>query len=85
MDHLALACNIPADKLRRSNMYNDGDITHFGMVIGEQDAGAWNVPRMWDRMYSALDVAHRRVGAPPNYEHKYILRLQLTLSFSSCL
>lgn len=75
MEHLALACNVPVDAFRRSNMYKVGDITHFGMIIGEQDGGKWNVPSMWDRMYLDLNVAQRRQKISEfNSAHKYLKR-----------
>ena len=60
MDHLATACNISGDELRRSNMYKIGDPVPFGMIIGESDGGKWNVPTMWDRLFKELDIPSRR-------------------------
>jgi xanthine dehydrogenase/oxidase len=60
MDHLALACRVSGDVLRRTNMYNVGDLLPFGMIIGEDHSGKWNVPSMWDRVYSEMQVEHRR-------------------------
>lgn len=60
MDHLALACNVSGDDLRRSNMYKDGDHIPFGMIVGEKTSGKWNVPVMWDRLSHELNVARRR-------------------------
>ncbi len=60
MDHLALACQVSGDDLRRQNLYSNGDSTHFGMIMGEEFAGQWNVPRMWDRLYDELKVAEKR-------------------------
>ena len=58
MDHLALACKVSADVLRRSNFYELGQPTPFGMVLG--DSGKWNVPAMWDRLYREVGVESRR-------------------------
>jgi len=33
MDHLALACRVPADILRRTNMYKDGDHGMFDIAL----------------------------------------------------
>uniref|UniRef100_A0A7S2YF81 Xanthine dehydrogenase n=1 Tax=Entomoneis paludosa TaxID=265537 RepID=A0A7S2YF81_9STRA len=75
LEHLALACNVPIDNLRRSNMYKNGDSTHFGMIIGEEDGGKWNIPVMWDRMYTELNVQQRREEIKEfNEQHKYIKR-----------
>lgn len=75
LGHLALACHVPIDVLRRSNMYQNGDLTPFGMAIGEEDSGKWNVPVMWDRMVSELNIAHRRQQiAEFNDKNKYLKR-----------
>jgi xanthine dehydrogenase/oxidase len=60
LDHLALTCNVSSDELRRTNMYKDGDHLPFGMIVGKETSGKWNVPIMWDRLYSELDVPLRR-------------------------
>jgi xanthine dehydrogenase/oxidase len=60
MEHLSVACGVSCDVLRRKNMYQVGDHTPFGMIIGEQDSGKWNVPAMWDRLFAELNVHHRR-------------------------
>ena len=62
LDHLALASNIDGDKLRRDNMYSLDDATPFGMRFGKEFSGKWNVPGMWDRLYTELDVAGRRAA-----------------------
>mmetsp|Transcript_340 Transcript_340/g.927 ORF Transcript_340/g.927 Transcript_340/m.927 type:complete len:1681 (+) Transcript_340:130-5172(+) len=75
MEHLAVACNESVESFRRSNMYKDGDHTHFGMVIGEQDAGQWNVPRMWDLLASNVAIAERRrIIEEYNSKNKYFKR-----------
>lgn len=60
MEHLALECDVDIGKLRRSNMYKEGDITHFGMIVGESDSGKWHVPGMWDRLQRELNIDQRR-------------------------
>jgi xanthine dehydrogenase/oxidase len=59
MDHLALVCNVPKDTFRRGNMYTGNQTTHFGMDVG-QSSGKWNVPSMWDRMVTELNIPQRR-------------------------
>jgi xanthine dehydrogenase/oxidase len=54
-----VACNVPLEEFRRTNMYKEGDTTHFGMVIGST-SGKWNVPSMWDRLHSELNITKRR-------------------------
>ena len=63
MDHLALACGVSVDKLRRDNLYTLEDSTPFGMRFGGEFTGKWNVPRMWDRLHRELDVPGRRGAA----------------------
>jgi xanthine dehydrogenase/oxidase len=63
MDHLALACDISVDKLRRDNLYTLDDSTPFGMRFGGDFTGKWNIPRMWDQLYTELDVPRRREAA----------------------
>lgn len=73
MDHLAVACNVSGDVLRRMNMYKLGDHIPFGMIIGE--SGKWNVPSMWDRLYEEAKVEHRRKHVEEfNNANKWIKR-----------
>ena len=61
MDHLATACGVSGDVLRRDNMYQNGQTAPFGMIVGgEQCNGSWNVPTMWDRLHQELDMPTRR-------------------------
>ena len=62
MDHLADACKISGDKLRQLNLYSNGDATPFGMIMGEEFAGQWNIPKMWNRIYSEFDYRARRAS-----------------------
>lgn len=74
MDHLSVATGIPADKLRRINLYKNGDHTPFGMIIGDPH-GKWNIPTMWDRLYESLNVPHRRAHiAEFNAKNKWVKR-----------
>jgi xanthine dehydrogenase/oxidase len=61
IDHLAVACGVSNDELRRTNMYETSQVTPFGMIIGEQFSGKWNVPLMWDRLHHELGVSQRRL------------------------
>jgi xanthine dehydrogenase/oxidase len=75
MDHLALACNVSGDDLRRSNMYQGKQATHFGMILDVDYGGKWNVPTMWDRLATELDVAkHRAAAAEFNAKNKWVKR-----------
>jgi xanthine dehydrogenase/oxidase len=75
MDHLALECNVPGDKLRRDNMYSLKDSTPFGMRFGDGFTGMWHVPGMWDRLEKELDVPGRRKRAAEfNRKNKWVKR-----------
>jgi xanthine dehydrogenase/oxidase len=74
IDHVADACRVNVDDVRRTNMYKVGEYTPFGMVIGNE-SGAWNVPTMWDRLESELNMKQRRAEiAEFNSKHKWIKR-----------
>lgn len=62
IEHLALACKVPSDVMRRENIYKEGQSTHFGMVLSDSDSGKWNVPTMFDRMLTDLKVPDRRAA-----------------------
>jgi len=75
IDHLALACKVPQDELRRSNMYKPGEATHFGMILDESYGGKWHVPAMWDRLQKELCIAkYRRSAAEFNAKNKWLKR-----------
>ena len=76
MDHLAIACKADPDQLRRSNMYENGDATPFGIILGTKGStGKWNVPSMWDRLYQELDVPSRRAAiAEFNKKNQFLKR-----------
>jgi xanthine dehydrogenase/oxidase len=74
MEHLAVACNVSKDELRRSNMYTAEQATHYGMSIG-QTSGRWNVPTIWDRMIVDLKVPERRLDIDEfNTKHRWLKR-----------
>ena len=75
MEHLAVACNVPMEQFRRSNMYKNGETTHFGAVMGSQTLGKWNVPTIWDRLYRELDIPCRRAEVEKfNAKNKWLKR-----------
>jgi xanthine dehydrogenase/oxidase len=76
LEHLAVVCGVSMDKMRRDNMYKDGESTHFGMIIGDGGTnGKWNVPRMFDRLYNDLDIPKRRAAIEEfNAKNKYLKR-----------
>ncbi len=63
LDHLALACGVSGDKLRRDNIYMPDQCTPFGILLGGKSTGNWNVPDMWDQLYTKLDIPGRRAAA----------------------
>lgn len=74
IEHLAVACKVHKDDLRRSNMYTADQSTHFGMAVG-QTSGKWNVPSIWDRMVTELNVQQRRRDIDEfNAKHKWLKR-----------
>lgn len=75
MDHLAVACNVSGDDLRRQNLYQTGQPTPFGMILDDEHGGRWNVPKMWDRMAKELEVPERRAQAAEfNAKNKWLKR-----------
>ena len=75
MDHLASACKVTGEELRRVNMYKSGESTHFGTLIGEPTSGKWNVPSIWDRLYKELNIPQRRIGIDRfNSKNKWLKR-----------
>jgi xanthine dehydrogenase/oxidase len=75
MEHLAYAAGVSLDGLRRSNMYKVNDHAPFGMIMGEVDSGKWNIPAMWDRLYSEMKVPERRKAiAEFNAANKWLKR-----------
>lgn len=76
IEHLAVACGVHIDKMRRDNIYKDGESTHFGMVVGAGGTnGKWNVPKIYDRLYKELDVPKRRAAIDEfNAKNKWLKR-----------
>ena len=76
VEHLAVACGVHIDKMRRDNIYKDGESTHFGMVVGAGGSnGKWNVPKMFDRLHTELDVPKRRAAIDEfNAKNKWLKR-----------
>ena len=60
IDHLAEACGVSGEEIREQNIYSDGDQTPFGMIMGKEFAGQWNVPKMWQRLYHESDYTKRK-------------------------
>jgi len=74
IDHLAVACKVPKDVFRRSNMYDDSHTTHYGMALNQPNR-KWHVPSIWDRMTSELNLAQRRRDIEEfNAKHKWVKR-----------
>lgn len=57
------------------NMYTLQDCTPFGMRFGDGFTGKWNVPSIYDELYSKLDVPRRRAAAAEfNAKNKWTKR-----------
>ncbi|KAL3940381.1 MAG: hypothetical protein SGBAC_005084 [Bacillariaceae sp.] len=75
MEHLAHVCDIDVGAFRRLNMYKEGQATHFGQILGEKQSGKWNVPRMWDKLWTELDIDKRHNEIEEfNKKNKYLKR-----------
>lgn len=72
MDHLADACSISRDEIRRQNMYSCGESTPFGMIMGEKFAGQWHVPKMFSLLSEELKLSsHKRAIDEFNANNKW--------------
>lgn len=72
MDHLADECGISGEQIREQNIYSDGDRTPFGMIMGKEFAGQWNVPKMWHKLLSDSDFSKRKLAIDDfNAKHIY--------------
>jgi len=72
IDHLADECGIPGNTMRKQNMYSQGQSTPFGMILGEEFSGKWNVPTMFDKLCDEMDYNSRTCAiAEFNAKHKY--------------
>ena len=75
IDHLADVCQVSGDQLRRDNLYSSGQSTPFGMILGENFAGQWNIPTMWDKLYNELKIPERRsIVNKFNQKNKWVKR-----------
>jgi len=75
IDHLALECGVSGYKLRRNNIYKVQEATPFGMILGEEFAGKWNVPTMWDNIHSSLNIDSRQKDIDDfNSNNKWVKR-----------
>lgn len=75
IEHLATACQVPAERVKRDNMYKEGQSTHFGMILSEADSGKWNVPGMYDRLLIEGKVSDRRAEIEKfNSENRWLKR-----------
>lgn len=57
INHLAQASGLPKERLRRTNMYHDGDYTPFGLQIVPK---TWNVPNAWDQILGKTKFEKRK-------------------------
>ncbi|XP_074065764.1 xanthine dehydrogenase/oxidase [Macrotis lagotis] len=55
MSEVALTCGLPAEKVRRLNMYKEGDLTHFN-----QRLEGFTLPRCWDECLESSQYDIRR-------------------------
>ncbi|KAM9069776.1 xanthine dehydrogenase/oxidase [Sarcophilus harrisii] len=55
MSEVALTCKLPAEEVRRMNMYKEGDLTHFN-----QKLEGFTVPRCWDECMASSQYHARR-------------------------
>ncbi|XP_003473062.1 xanthine dehydrogenase/oxidase [Cavia porcellus] len=55
MSEVAMTCGQPPEKVRRINMYQEGDLTHFN-----QKLEAFTLPRCWDQCMTSAQYYARR-------------------------
>uniref|UniRef100_A0A5F8H074 xanthine dehydrogenase n=1 Tax=Monodelphis domestica TaxID=13616 RepID=A0A5F8H074_MONDO len=55
MSEVALTCRLPAEEVRRLNMYKEGDLTHFN-----QKLEGFTLPRCWDECLESSKYHARR-------------------------
>lgn len=55
VSELAQALGLPAEEIRRRNMYAAGDLTHYGQRLTD-----WRVPRLWDALQEEAGWRTRR-------------------------
>lgn len=55
MSDVAVTCGLPAEEVRRKNMYQEGDLTHFN-----QKLEGFTLPRCWDECMASSEYKARR-------------------------
>ena len=67
VEHLAVALDIEPEVLRQRNLYQDDDITHYGMPVkGTQ------LPRLWDQVSTLASWQDRKQSvAEFNKQHRW--------------
>ncbi|XP_032981508.1 xanthine dehydrogenase/oxidase isoform X2 [Rhinolophus ferrumequinum] len=55
MSEVAVTCGLPAEEVRRKNLYNEGDLTHFN-----QKLEGFTLPRCWDECLASSQYHARR-------------------------
>lgn len=55
MSEVAITCGLPAEEVRRKNMYKEGDLTHFN-----QKLEGFTLPRCWDECIASSQYLARK-------------------------
>ncbi|XP_057599156.1 xanthine dehydrogenase/oxidase isoform X2 [Hippopotamus amphibius kiboko] len=55
MSEVAVTCGLPAEEVRRKNLYKEGDLTHFN-----QRLEGFNLPRCWDECLKSSQYHSRK-------------------------
>ncbi|KAB0396072.1 hypothetical protein E2I00_020115 [Balaenoptera physalus] len=55
MSDVAVTCGLPAEEVRRKNLYREGDLTHFN-----QRLEGFNLPRCWDECLKSSQYHDRK-------------------------
>ncbi|OWK10790.1 XDH [Cervus elaphus hippelaphus] len=58
MSEVAVTCGLPAEEVRRKNLYKEGDLTHFNQRLEE-----FSVPRCWDECLKSSQYYARKSEA----------------------
>lgn len=67
-----MKCSVSVEQIREQNIYSQGQSTPFGMIMGENFAGKWNVPKMWKQLHDELGYEARKLSISEfNAKHKY--------------
>ncbi|XP_028634835.1 xanthine dehydrogenase/oxidase [Grammomys surdaster] len=56
MSEVAVTCGLPAEEVRRKNMYKEGDLTHFN-----QKLEGFTLPRCWDECIASSQYHARKM------------------------